>query len=289
MFQFIPVHEADIFAVRVSGKLTHKDYQAFIPELDSLLADEGQISLLIELDEFHGADLAAIKDDLNFITTRQDAFRKIAIVGDKKWQQWMTLLSKPFLKNEMAYFKRQDLAKAWDWLREVSFSHQELADLPINPYQKIMVGIDFSPYSEHAARRAIALAKGFDAELQLVYIVNEAALYDFYFDATDLGLPMTEYSMQVMGLGGNLMDYLVEKASLRMAMLCEELGLKKESGIVLTGKPTTTLISYAEAQGIDLIVIGTRGRNLATLIGSSTRYVQQHARCEVLSVPLVES
>lgn len=289
MFQFIPVHEGDIFAIRVSGKLTHKDYQNFIPQLDNLLADEGRISLLIELDEFHGADLDAVKEDFKFISTKKDMFRKIAIVGDKTWQHWMTVLAQPFIKGEVSYFKRQNLADAWNWLREINFSSEELAEFPVKPYQKIMVGIDFSPYSKHAARRAITLATGIDTQLQLVYIVNEAALYDFYADATDLGLPMTEYSLQVMGLGSNLMNYLIEKASIRMDSLCEELNINKNQGVVLTGKPTTTLISYAEAQDIDLIVIGTRGRSLATLIGSSTRYVQSHARCEVLSVPLVES
>ena len=48
MFQFIPVHEGNVYAVRVSGKLSHEDYQNFLPDLEDLIKPDEKISLLIE-------------------------------------------------------------------------------------------------------------------------------------------------------------------------------------------------------------------------------------------------
>lgn len=287
MFQFIPVNDGNHIAVRVSGKLTREDYQQFVPKLELLLVANEKISLLIELDDFQGITLDAIKEELKLMRYDDDII-KVAVVGDKQWQQWMTLLAQPFVSSQIKYFSQQHLAQAWDWLREKQHSDQELADLPVKPYQKIMAGIDFSPFSKHAAKRAVGIAQQFDAELQLVYIVNESALYDFYSDTADPGVTMTKYTIQAMELTNKTMDLLIDKAEHRMSVLCEDLGLKQEQGVVLCGKPTTTLVSYAEAQAIDLIIMGTRGRSMATLLGSSTRYVQSRARCDVLSVALVE-
>ncbi|MCG6861071.1 MAG: STAS/SEC14 domain-containing protein [Chromatiaceae bacterium] len=45
MFQEIPVHEGDIFAYRVTGRLSHADYQAFLPRIEELIARCGRTSL----------------------------------------------------------------------------------------------------------------------------------------------------------------------------------------------------------------------------------------------------
>jgi len=288
MFQFIPVHEDHIYAVRVSGKLTHEDYQEFLPRLEGLINPGEKISLLIELDDFHGADIAALKDDLLFGLKHSDEFEKVAIVGDKKWQKWMTLLSTPFIQGKVKYFNRVALQDAWDWLRIKTYSNDELADMPIKSYKKIMVCVDFSPHSRHAARRAIELSKVFNSQLLFVNVVDESALYDIYYDPAGMGFSMTEFSQAGAVGADSLIESLIDKAKSQMASLSNEFKLDQGQGVVLTGRPKTTLNSYAEAQEVDLIVMGTHGRRgMDSVLGSSTRYVQNHARCEVLSVPLL--
>ena len=288
MFQFIPVHEDNIYAVRVSGKLHHEDYQMFLPELENLLEAEGKIALLIELDDFHGADLAAIKDDFTFGMKHADSFEKVAIVGEKKWHKWMTLLSSTFLKSDVKYFDRNALQGAWDWLRIKKYSDSDLAEMPVKPYQKIIVGVDFSPHSKHAAKRAIELSGQYGARLELVNVVDEAALYDLYYDPIGMGFTMTEFSQAGMEGISNMIDSLIDKSKNQMKALITELGLDQKQGVVITGRPSSTLNSYTEAQDVDLIVMGTHGRRgIDAVLGSTTRFIQSHARCEVLAVPLV--
>lgn len=290
MFQFIPVHEGNIYALRVSGKITQEDYQAFLPRLEELIAEEEKISLLIELDDFHGAELAALKDDLRFGTQNNDSFEKIAIVGDKQWHHWMTLLSTPFITGKVKYFNRTALQDAWDWLRIKVYTDNELAEMPLKNYQKVMACVDYSPHSKHAVKRAIKVANDANAELMLVNVVDEAALYDLYYDPINVGFAVTPYAQEGLGETANLIDDLVANAQKQMDALLAELGLDKSQGRVMPGRPKSTLDSYAKAQDVDLIVLGTHGRRgFDNLIGSSTRYIQEHAKCEVLSVPLTTS
>ena len=289
MFQFIPVHEENTYAVRVSGKLDHEDYQKFLPELEELLEENEKISLLIEFDDFHGADLSAIKDDFNFGRKHNDDFEKLAVVGDKKWLKWMTLLSRPFVKAEIKYFERPDLQSAWDWIREKELSKDQLADVPISPYKKIMVGVDFSPYSKHATRRAIELSNQSNADLVLVNVVNENALYDIYYGPIGMGLSLAALSQEMINGIETSIDSIINKSKKEMKALITELGLNQSQGVVITGRPSTTLNSYAEAQNVDLIVMGTQGKSgMEAVMDSSTRYLLSYSRCEVLSVPLVE-
>jgi universal stress protein A len=288
MFQFIPVHESNVYAVRVSGKLSHEDYQNFLPDLEVLIKSDEKISLLIELDDFHGIDISAIKDDIKFSIRHNDAFEKVAIVGEKKWHRWMTLLSTPFFKGSVKYFNRIDLQDAWDWLRIKKYSDDELANRHVDDYKNVMACVDFSPHSKRAVRRAMKIVKESNAKLVLVNVVDESALYDLYYDPAGMGFTVTEFSQEGLEGSMTLVESLIDKSNTQMKALLSELGLSQEQGIVLTGRPNSTLNSYAEAQDIDLIVMGTHGRRgIDRVLGSSTRYVQSHARCEVLSVPLV--
>ena len=118
MIQQIHVQEDNIVAFRLSGKLSHADYQAFLPRLEELIKAHGRISLLLELADFHGWDLDAARDDFRFGMRHQDGFERIAIVGRGALQHWMALMAKPFTSAGVRFFKQDQLGEAWDWLRE---------------------------------------------------------------------------------------------------------------------------------------------------------------------------
>jgi hypothetical protein len=105
MFQIIPVNEDRIIAVKVIGKLNDDDLKKFTTLLEQLITENGPLSLLIELENFHGWDADAAWTDFMFMTKHEDDFKHIAIIGEKRWEHWMTALGNAFTATEIRYLK----------------------------------------------------------------------------------------------------------------------------------------------------------------------------------------
>jgi nucleotide-binding universal stress UspA family protein len=272
MIEQLPVQEGSTVAFRLSGKLSHADYQAFLPRLESLIEEEGPLSVLLELDDFHGWDLEAAWDDFRFGMEHQTDFARIAMVGQGPLQHWMAIMAKPFVNGEVRFFERDDLGAAWDWLREPQQAVADSAE-PAS-YERILVGIDFSPHAERAVRRALALGKQADARITLVHAVESYCLYDEFYDP-------------VIPLRPDMDLELSAAARQRLDTMIKDLGTSKLQAEVMIGSPKTIILSQAEAMNADLIVVGQHGRRgISRLLGSTASGVITSARCDVLAVRL---
>ena len=269
MIQQIPVQEDNIVAFLLSGKLSHADYQAFLPRLEELMKVHGRISVLLELTDLHGWDLDAALDDFRFGMQHQDDFERIAIVGQGALQHWMALIAKPFTRADVQFFNQEQLGEAWDWLRE-PLQQAALDQAPPAPYQHILVGVDFSAHSVRAVRRALDLAHRHGGHVNLVHAVEHIAYYEQDY------APVTAPDIDLE---------LMESAKGRMQQLIGELDAGDLPGNVLFGSPRSVILSQAEALHSDLIVVGTHGhRGIARLLGSTANAISHNARCDVLTV-----
>ena len=280
MLQFLPVFEGNTIAIRASGKLTHEDYQAFLPKLEEQIKELGKVSVLLELDNFSGWDIEAAKDDFHFGMQHQEDIIRFAIVGDKAWERWMTLMVKPFMPSgSIRFFTREELQEAWDWLREPE--RLEKKSEQITPYQNIIAGVDFSLHSKHAVKRALELAEHYHATLTLLHVVPEIVPYPAYYGDSITGYIydpelLAKQNQELIELGEKqLQEYI---STLKTA-----LNIRPE---VISGETAKTILSYLEAQNVDLAIFGSKQRKgLSRLLGSTPRYIQDHARCEILVVP----
>ncbi|HDK37474.1 MAG TPA: STAS/SEC14 domain-containing protein [Thiolapillus brandeum] len=116
MFQFLPVEEPHIYVVKASGKLTDADYQAFMPKLEAIIQEGGPISLLVELEDFHGWEPRAAWDDFKFGKAHDQDFQRIAIVGQKSGHKWMSFIGNAVTDDKIRFFTHDQLQEAWDWL-----------------------------------------------------------------------------------------------------------------------------------------------------------------------------
>lgn len=107
-----------VLIIRVSEKLTKEDYDGFTAEFDRLAAEARPVRILIEMDNFRGWDIAGLWEDIKFDVSHYNDIGRVAIVGDKTWEEWGTTLSKPFTKAEMRYFDKSDKTEARNWLRQ---------------------------------------------------------------------------------------------------------------------------------------------------------------------------
>jgi hypothetical protein len=53
---------------------------------------------------------------VNLKFTHSDDIEKIAIVGVKKWEEWMRSVMKPFAKARVKYFDLADKEQAKEWI-----------------------------------------------------------------------------------------------------------------------------------------------------------------------------
>ncbi len=278
MIQELPVDEKNIFAFRVSGRLTDDDYQQFLPRLDELIKAHGRISLLIELDDFRGWELKAAWDDLKYGLEHEDDFERIAIVGDKRWYGWFVKLAGAMSSTDIRYFNRDDLQAAWTWLREgdVEPATETLPEPVVEPYRHILVAIDFSRFSQAALKRAVELGRHYDAKLSLIHALEPIV---FATGDTDGVIVPYDYVEQE--------HLLFEAAKKRLDKLAGSLDYPNASHEVIWGAPKSAILSYAEAQSVDLIVAGSHGhRGLARLMGSTTSALVHSARCDVTVVKI---
>ena len=281
MFQTIPVFEENIFAYKITGKLTDADYQEFVPKLITLAHKYGPLSLLFELEDFHGWEPKAAWDDFKLGTEHEKDFRRIAILGENRLEKWMTALGNAFTKTEVRYFERQDNQAAWDWLREsdedVMVKPEKEKRTEIKPYGHILVAIDFSSHSKLTLQRALHIANQYGAKLSILYAQERRWHYDRSFELMTAPEETIDTDEAVFNGAEN-----------RMQEIKNEIGNDNIKTDVLWGRAKSTILSYAEAQQIDLIVIGSHGHHgLAKLLGSTAYGVINNARCDVLVVRMM--
>lgn len=120
MISPLPRSSGKILGFKLSGKLHDQDYQAFLPQVEAAIRSQGKIRLLAHFEDFHGWDLHALWDDTKFSAQHCADVERIALVGDKTWEEWMAKICRPFTRAKIEYFDVSQLESAWKWLEETA-------------------------------------------------------------------------------------------------------------------------------------------------------------------------
>ena len=102
-------------SIKAQGKLTHRDYEKMTPMIDSALAEVKQpkVKMFIDGTELEGWETRAAWDDLKIGLKHGNEFEKIAIYGNKKWQEVSAKIGRWFLSGEVKYFENENEAITW--------------------------------------------------------------------------------------------------------------------------------------------------------------------------------
>jgi nucleotide-binding universal stress UspA family protein len=135
---------------------------------------------------------------------------------------------------------------------------------------KILVPVDGSDNSFRALDQALFIAKSTGAAVTAIHVIDR---------------PPTVYVESQKLLDELMSNYRKESAKI----LDKSQEKAKEKGVAIDtvlaeGDPATNISGYAEKEGFDLLVIGSRGlgRFRAAVLGSTSNKVLHHTKCSVL-------
>ena len=114
------MNEEFFLSLKAVGKLTHEDYEKINPMIDSALegVKDPKVKAYIDASELEGWELRAAWDDFKLGLKHGNHFEKIAIFGNKKWQEYAAKIGTWFVSGEVKYFESAD--EALNWLNESS-------------------------------------------------------------------------------------------------------------------------------------------------------------------------
>ena len=134
----------------------------------------------------------------------------------------------------------------------------------------VLLGTDLGPASELATDRAFDLAQRHGADLIVVSVIDP-----------------NEPSRQMSGIASRWDEVRDRRhnAARELVARGRSIGVTA-SFLVWTGDPGPSIVSAAEAESADLVVVGTHGRGTIgrLLLGSVSDYVVRNAPCPVLVV-----
>jgi hypothetical protein len=112
------LNDGRLVDMEVTGKLHKSDYEHFVPEFERLVKQHGKLRVLFLMKDFHGWDPGAFWKDIKFDVRHLSDIERVAVVGDKTWEEAMTEFCEPFTKAKISYFEQHRLAEARMWLGE---------------------------------------------------------------------------------------------------------------------------------------------------------------------------
>ena len=138
--------------------------------------------------------------------------------------------------------------------------------------RKILVPTDGSDSSMRASEYAIKLAKKFDSQIIAIYVIDRVILEEI-----SKVQERRELEEEIKKKAERCLNYIVKSARRE--------GLKASS-ILVEGEPHDQIIRHAESLGVDIIVMGSKGRRGMNriLIGSVAERVIEYAPCPVLVI-----
>jgi nucleotide-binding universal stress UspA family protein len=141
-------------------------------------------------------------------------------------------------------------------------------------FKHILLPTDGSSQSQAAIQKGIQMAKGMKAKITGISIMPESK---FYMYETDINVQEKQEIAKQHQLQANRNLAVIEDAAKAAGVPCETL-----CGV--SDHPYDAIISVAEKNGCDLIMMASHGRSgvKALLLGSETQKVLMHSKIPVL-------
>ncbi len=117
-YQLIKKFDRDNW-IKLTGKLTVRDFQELQTLARLSLEQFGQVRILVELEDFQGWSKETGWENTSFLEENDEGISKLAFVGDEKWKVEIFMFTgKPMRHTAIEYFQQDQFDQAQAWLSE---------------------------------------------------------------------------------------------------------------------------------------------------------------------------
>jgi nucleotide-binding universal stress UspA family protein len=144
--------------------------------------------------------------------------------------------------------------------------------------KKILVPTDFSENAYQALTVALQIAKKIDAEIVLLHVNEQISAV----------MPVSEYYYTYdRALEERYLNMVHENLERMLNDVATKAGAQNVRTAVMGGPFTSIINEVVQTEGIDLIVMGTKGASglKEFFVGSNTEKIVRTAKCPVLTIP----
>lgn len=140
-------------------------------------------------------------------------------------------------------------------------------------FKRILFPVDFSEVQEGMIEYVLTTAEKFQSEIFILYVARDLT----YFTELDVPHPSIYSFHQDIQKG----------AEKKMKEFCDSNFMEKSySSHILVGDPATEVVNFIEENGIDLVIMGTHGRQGLNRIvfGSMAEKIARHSPVPILII-----
>lgn len=91
--------------IQAFGRLAKEDYGFFTAEFERLVREQGRLRILFDITGLQGWEPGALWEEVKFDLKHFSEIERLAVLGNREWQQVLTAISKPFTRAETRYFE----------------------------------------------------------------------------------------------------------------------------------------------------------------------------------------
>jgi hypothetical protein len=115
----------NLIAVRVSGTLSTQEVDYFKAMVREVIDQFGEVRVYFEMQQFDGWQIDSFLENAFFDMAHAGRYSKVAMVGEKNWQAWITRLVDIVKRGEVRYFDLDNRLEAVEWVQHGSLRTME--------------------------------------------------------------------------------------------------------------------------------------------------------------------
>jgi hypothetical protein len=123
--QLLPMTRDNLIALRVTNTLSTEETAQFKAMVREVIEQYGDVRVYFEMLSFDGWQLDSFLDNALFDIAFANRYSKVAMVGEKSWQAWITKLADIVKRGEVRYFDVNERMEAVEWVQHGSLRTME--------------------------------------------------------------------------------------------------------------------------------------------------------------------